>query len=113
MRPPPIPQCPDILPRRSCENTQVRRLEKTSHTKKHRLNVLYIFAQRFQRQSLGDQRKRQFVFLVTERGSQILKERLVATVAVDLPADSRSFLLQSKLRGGIKHTVYSFLAQIL
>src|SRR6266516_1214229 len=104
MRPPSIPQCSDIFSRRSFENAQVRCLEKTSHTKKHRLNVLYIFAQRFQRQSLGDQRKRQFVFLVTERGSQILEERLIAPVVVDLIANPSGLLLQAKLRRGIKHT---------
>src|SRR5439155_16584339 len=96
--------CPDIFSRRSCENTQGRRLEKTGDAKKHCFALIGLFAEQVQRQALRDQRKRQFVFLITERGSQILKERLVASVVVDLIANPSALLLQAKLRRGIKHT---------
>src|SRR5205823_13869345 len=90
MWPPPIPQCPDIFPRRSFENAQVGRLEKTGHTKKQRFALVGSFAEQIQRQALRDQRKRQFVFLITERRSQFLKERLVTPMVVYLIANPRS-----------------------
>src|SRR5205823_14766750 len=112
MWPPPIPQCPDIFPRRSFENAQVGRLEKTGHTKKQRFALVGSVAEQIQRQALRDQRKRQFVFLITERRSQFLKERLVTPMVVYLIANPSAFLLQPKLRCGIKHTADTLFGQI-
>src|SRR5205823_11397523 len=87
--------------------------EKTGHAKKHRFAAVGFSAQQLQRQSLSDQSEGQFIFLVTECSRNFLKERLVTTVIVDFAADSRGFLLQSKLRCGIKHTAHTFLGQVL
>src|SRR5439155_13006823 len=112
MWPPPIPQCPDIFPSRSFENAQVGRLEKTSHTEKESFGIVNLFAQQLQRQALRDQRKRQFIFLVADRRSQFLKERLVTPMVVYLIANPSAFLLQAKLRRGIKHTADALFGQI-
>src|SRR5206468_12509929 len=112
MRPPAIPQCPDIFPRRSFENAKVRRLEKTGHTKKHRFALVGVFTEQVQRQALRNQSKRQFVFLITECGSQFLKERLVTRMVVDLIANPSGLLLQAKLRCSIEHTADMLFGQI-
>src|SRR5439155_13702620 len=109
---PPIPQRSDIFPSRSFENAQVGHLEKTSHTEEQRFALVGFFAEQIQRQALRDQRKRQFVFLITERRSQFLKERLVTSMVVYLIANPGAFLLQPKLRRGIKHTADTLFRQI-
>src|SRR6202011_1815624 len=55
---------------------------------------------------------RQFVFFVTERGRDFLKERFVASVIVDLAANTSAFLLQPELRGGIENPADAIFRQI-
>src|SRR2546430_13953949 len=104
MWPPPIPQRSDIFPSRSFENAQVGHLEKTSHTEEQRFALVGFFAEQIQRQGPRDQRKRQFVFLITERRSQFLKKRLLTSMVVYLIANPGAFFLQPKFRRGIKDT---------
>src|SRR5207248_3760291 len=113
MRPPTVPQFSHIFSCRSFEDAEIGCFEKTGHAKKHRFAVVGFFAHQLQRQSLSDQCEREFIFLVTERSRNFLEERFVTTVIVDFTGDSRGFLLQSKLCCGIKHTVHTFLGQVL
>src|SRR5205807_8370179 len=68
--------------------------------------------QKFQRQSVRQQRQRKFVLFVTERGRDLLKKRFVATVIVDLAPDARGLFLQSDLGGRIQHAAHAVFRQI-
>jgi hypothetical protein len=103
MRPPAIPQVAHIILRRLFVGCEVGRFQETGETEKDCLGIVQILAQRFQRQSLRNQRERQLVLFVAECGRDFLKERFVSAVIVDLCADARGLFLQTKLRGGIEH----------
>src|SRR5580765_5373543 len=113
MWPPAIPQLAHIFARRFFVDVEVGRLEETRYAKEQRLAILNVFAQQPQRQTLCEKRERQLVFLVTECGCDLLKKRFIASVHVDLVANSIRFLSQSELRGGIEHAADALLRQIL
>ena len=93
MRPPAVPQFSYIFSCRSFEYAEIGRFEKTSQAEQHRLRVIALFVQKLQRQSLRDQREGQLVFLIAKRSCQVLKERFVAAVILDLVANPIRFLL--------------------
>src|SRR6476660_7461943 len=113
VRPPAVPQLAHIFARRSFVDVEVGRLEETRCAKEQRLATLNVFAQQPQRQTLCEKCERQLVFLVTERGRDLLEKRFVASVHVDFVANPIRFLSQTKLRGGTEHATDAFLGQIL
>ena len=108
MRPPAIPQFAHIFARRFFVDVEVGRLEETRCAKEQRLAILNVFAQQSQRQTLCEKCERQLVFLVTERGCDLLEKRFIASMHIDLVADPIRFLSQTKLRGGIEHAADAF-----
>ena len=112
MWPPAVPQLAHIFARRFFVDVEIGRLEETRCAKEQRLAILNGFAQQSQRQTLCEKRERQLVFLVTERGCDLLKKRFVASMHVDLVANPIRFLSQTELRGGIEHAADAFFRQI-
>src|SRR5439155_15321951 len=98
MRPPTIPQLPNVFARRFFVDVEVGCLEETRGAEQQRLAILSMFAQQPQRQTLGEKRERQLVFLVTERTGNLLKKRFVTSMGVDLIANPVGFLSQTELR---------------
>src|SRR5438477_388249 len=86
MWPPTVPQLAHIFARRFFVDVEVGRFEKACCAKQQRLAILNLFAQQPQRQTLCEKCERQFVFLVTERGCDLLQKRFVVSVHVDLVA---------------------------
>src|SRR4029077_20339180 len=113
MRPPAIPQLAHIFARRFFVDVEVGRLEETRCAEEQRLGTLNVFAQQPKRQTLCEKCERQLVFLVTERGCDLLEKRFVASVHVDLVANPIRFLAQTELRRGIEPPADAFLRQIL
>src|SRR5258707_11501791 len=113
VRPPAVPQLAHIFTRRFFVDVEVGRLQETRCAKEQRLAILNVFAQQPQGQTLCEKCERQLVFLVTERGRDLLEKRFVASVHVDLVTNAIRFLSQTKLRSGIEHAADAFLRQIL
>ena len=95
VRPPTVPQLSHIFARRFLINIEIRLLQKTSSAEEQCLTVANIFTQQPQREALCEKCKRQLVFLVTERTGDLLKERFVASVGVNLVANPFCFLSQT------------------
>src|SRR5437764_14643281 len=102
MWPPTVPKLAYIFARRFFVDVEISRLEETRCAKEQRLAVLTVFTQEPQRRTLCEKCERQLVFFVTERGCDLLEKCFVASMHVDLVADSIRFLLQRALRGGIE-----------
>src|SRR6266480_138040 len=113
MWPPTVPQLAHIFARRFFVDVEVGRFQETRCAKEQRLAILNVFAQQPQRQALCEKCERQLVFLVTERGCDLLEKCFVASVHVDLVANPIRFLSQTELRGGIEHAADALLRQIL
>ena len=113
MRPPTIPKFSDVTASLPGVNGQVRRLEKSRHSKKDRLGVVALLAKKAQRQSLSEKSKGQLVLLVTKGRGDFLKERFVASVIFHDALDPRGFALQAELRGGREDAAEPFFRQIL
>src|SRR5207249_3085476 len=62
--------------------------------------------------SLGEKREWQLVFLITERGRDLLKKRFVASVHVDFVAYPIAFLSQTELCCSVEHAGGPFFRQI-
>src|SRR5262245_40710570 len=113
MRPPAIPQLADVFACRFFVDVEVGCLEETCCAEEQRLAVGNVFAQQPQRQTLREKSERQFVFLVTERGRNLLEKRFVASVHVDLVANPVRFLSQTELRRGVEYAEDVFFRQLL
>src|SRR5512132_49164 len=113
MRPPTVPQLAHIFTRRFFVDVEVGRLQETRCAKEQRLAIPNVFAQQPQRQTLCEKCERQLVFLVTERGCDLLEKRFIASVHLDLIANPIRFLSQTELRGGVEHAADALLRQIL
>src|SRR4030095_197099 len=103
MRPPIVPESAHIFARRFFVNVEVGRFQETGRAKEQSLALLNVFTQQSQRQTLCENCERQLVFLVTERGGDLLEQRFIASVQVYLGANPSRFLSQTELRGGIEH----------
>src|SRR5262249_21524411 len=91
MRPPTVPQLAHVFACRFFVDVEVGCLEETRCAEEQCLAVGNVFTQQPRRQTLREKSERQFVFLVTERGRDVLKKRFVAPVGVDLVANPLAF----------------------
>src|SRR5438874_11465943 len=82
-RPPPVPQFADITSSGFFVNRQIARIQKTGNAEKDSFNVVRSLAERFQRESLGDECEWQFVLLVAECRRNLLKQRFIERMVVD------------------------------
>src|SRR4029450_5699611 len=109
MWPPPVPQLPHIFPRGFFIRVEIGRAEEACCAEEQRLAILNGFTQQPKRQTLRKKCERQFVFLVTERGCDLLEKRFGASIPVDLFANPIRFLSQTESRGGIEYAVDALL----
>src|SRR5262249_7297566 len=113
MRPPTVPQLAHIFAYRFFVDVEIGCLEETRCAEEQCLAVGNVFTQQPQRQTLREKSERQFVFLVTERGRNLLEKRSVTSVRVDLVANPVGFVSQTELRRGVEYAADVFFRQIL
>ena len=94
MRPPVVPKLSQIRARFLLEGGEIGDLEKAGHAEKHRFRFVRIFAQCREGNALRDERERQLVLFVAERGRDLLEDRFVAAVSFDHDAQPRGLALQ-------------------
>src|SRR5438094_6502351 len=92
---------------RSFIDIEIGYLQETGSAKEQRFAVANIFTQQSQREPLCENREGKLVFLVTERTRDLLKKRFVASVVLDLNANSGRFLSQTELRCRIQHAAHA------
>src|SRR5205814_7117306 len=112
MRPPPVPELAHIIAAPFSVGRQIWGLEESGQPKENCFGIVRTFAQQFQRCSLRNQSKRQFVFFVTKGSSDFLEKRFLSTVVFDFYSKATGLLLQTKLTGSIQHAVNLFLREI-
>ena len=112
MRPPTVPQFSYIVAGLAGIDCQIGRLQKSGNAEENRLSLIILRAEEGERQALSEKSKCQFVFPVTQRRGNFLKECLVAPVVFHDVLDSRGFALQAELRSGRENAPKPFLRQI-
>ena len=80
MRPPAVPEHSHVGAGSLRIDSEVGGLKKAGYAKERRLDVIRRFGQRRERQPLREERKRELVLFVAQRGGDFLKERGVAAV---------------------------------
>ena len=98
VRPPAVPELSDIAACSFPICGEIRRGQEPGSAEKDRLEIVRLFSQGNEGQALGEEGEGQFVLFVTERGSDFLEERGIASVSFDDRLDARGLALKSKLR---------------
>ena len=113
MRPPTIPEIADIAASFVAIGGEIGRGEKTGDAKQDRFEVVRLFPERCERQSLSEERECEFVLFVTERRGYLLEQCRVASVIFDDASDACGLALETKLRSCREDVFEASLRQIV
>src|ERR1051325_2482689 len=97
MRPPTIPKSPRVTTSLGLVSGQVLGLEKSRASKKDCFSIAVLPTENPEGRSLGQKNEREFVFLVTKGGSDLLKKGCVPSVIFNDILDPSDFALEAEL----------------
>src|SRR2546423_1188661 len=112
VRPPTVPEISYVTARFVAVRGQIGCGEKSSHAEKDGFEVVRIFSERCEWQSLGEKGEGELVLFITERSGEFLEQCSIASVIFDDAFQARRLSLESELRRGRENAFEPVLRQI-